>query len=95
MRASQLHIAGNLSADHVSHTEARLLFGARQRYAYEFNVHTRESEEHRREARSDGEEHRGTSYLECCVFWRPWSVLVQRDLLFFHMDHHLNKDTEQ
>lgn len=28
MRASQRHITGNLSAEHVSHTDARLLFGA-------------------------------------------------------------------
>lgn len=34
MRASQLHIAGNLSADHVSHTDAGLPLGARQRSAH-------------------------------------------------------------
>lgn len=93
MRASQLHITGNLSAEHVSHTDARLLFGA-GRDTRTGLMYVQEKSGTQRLETGDKEEHGGTPYLECCVFWRTWSVLVQRDLLFFHTDHHLNKDTE-
>lgn len=42
--------------------------------------------------KTDGRVDGSCTYLEYCVFWRPWSAPVQRYPLFFHMARHLQEE---
>lgn len=42
--------------------------------------------------KTDGRADGSCTYLEYCVFWRPWSAPVQRYPLFFHTARHLQAE---